>query len=143
TALRAIPGISGDQVDRRGSEILTAIQRGLQVPERDLPRIPRTPRRQHDPAFDARLDRLKTARNRLAANLNLAPGVLCPNGTLESIARSNPGTLDAMATVPYLRRWQLSTIGGELLDALRGSGGGEDGTTSAETPAPSPSPAAT
>jgi ribonuclease D len=138
-ALRAIPGLGGDQVERRGNEILSAVQRGLQVPERDLPRIPRTPRRPHDPEFDARLERLKTARNRLATELDLAPGVLCPNGTLESIARGNPGSMEAMAMIPDFRRWQLSAIGGELLEALRGTGG----PTSEETPAPSPSPAAT
>ena len=138
-ALKAIPGISGDQAERRGREILSAVQRGLQVPERDLPRIPRAPRRPHDPAIEARLERLKTARNRLASELDLAPGVLCPNGTLEAIARANPGGLGAMAAIAELRRWQLSAIGGELLDALGGAGG----PTSEETPAASPSPAAT
>jgi ribonuclease D len=138
-ALRAIPGLSGDQVERRGNEILSAVQRGLQVPERDLPRIPRTPRRPHDSEFEARLERLKTARNRLATELDLAPGVLCPNGTLESIARGNPGGMEDMATIPDFRRWQLSAIGGELLEALRGA----SGPTSEETPAPSPSPAVT
>jgi ribonuclease D len=142
-ALRAIPGISAEQAERRGNEILAAVHRGLQVPERDLPRIPRIPRRPHDPAFDVRLERLKTARNRIADDLNLAPGVLCPNGTLEAIARSNPGTLEAMATIPDVRRWQLSTMGGELLSALRGSDGGDGRPTSAESPAPSPSPVAT
>ena len=137
--LKAIPGISGDQAERRGREILSAVQRGLEVPERDLPRIPRAPRRPHDPELEARLERLKTARNRLATELDLAPGVLCPNGTLESIARNNPGSMDAMATIPDFRRWQLSSIGGELLEALRGTGG----PTSEGTPAPSPSPEVT
>jgi ribonuclease D len=117
-ALKAIPGISGDQAERRGVEILSAVQRGLQVPERDLPRIPRAPRRPHDPALEARLERLKAARNRLATELDLAPGVLCPNGTLEAIARANPGSMDEMAASAELRRWQLSAIGGELFDAL-------------------------
>jgi ribonuclease D len=138
-ALKAIPGISGEQADRRGSEILAAVKRGLAVPERDLPRIARAPRRPHDPELEARLDRLKTARNRLATQLNLAPGVLCPNGTLEAIARGNPATIAAMATIPDFRRWQLSAIGGELLEALRGN----SGSTSEEISAPSPSPAAT
>jgi ribonuclease D len=138
-ALKAIPGISADQAERRGQELLAAVERGLAVPDRDLPRVPRAPRRAHDPAFDERLERLKAARNRLAIELDLAPGVLCPNGTLEAIARANPDSLDAMAAIPELRRWQLSTIGGELLDAIRNTGG----PTSSGTPAPSPSPAGT
>lgn len=138
-ALKAIPGISGDQAERRGKEILSAVQRALEVPERDLPRIPRAPRRPHDPALEARLERLKTVRNRLATELQLAPGVLCPNGTLEAIARANPATLDEMAGIEAMHRWQLSVIGEEVLEALRNPGG----STPEETPTPSPSPAAT
>lgn len=118
-ALKAIPGIGGEQAERRGREILAAVERGLDVPERDLPRIERPPRRAFDPAFEARLERLKTARNRLAVRLDLQPGVLCPNGTLEAIARANPPTLDALRETPELRRWQFQTIGPELLAAVK------------------------
>jgi ribonuclease D len=125
-ALKAIPGIGGEQAERRGKEILAAVKRGLEIPERDLPRIERPPRKPFDPAFEARLDRLKAARNRLATELDLAPGVLCPNGTLEAIARSNPATPEALGELPELRRWQLRAIGGQLLAAARepvGAGG--------------------
>jgi ribonuclease D len=118
-ALKAVRGISGDQAERRGREILAAIRRGQEVPDRDLPRIERPPRRPHDPAFDTRLERLKTVRNQLAARVDLAPGVLCPNGTLEAIARANPVSRDELASVPELRRWQSNEIGEELLTAIR------------------------
>ena len=117
--LKAVRGIGGEQAERRGREILAAVQRGLAVPEGDLPRVERPPRRPSDPAYEARLERLKTARNLLAAQYELAPGVLCPNGTLEAIARLNPATRDELAKVPELRRWQLGEIGGALLTALR------------------------
>ena len=117
-ALKAIPGIGSDQADRRGREILAAIQRGLGVPEAELPRIERPARRAYDAAFDARLERLKVARNRLALALDLAPGVLCPNGTLEGIARANPRDLGALAEVRELHRWQLRELGPELLAVL-------------------------
>jgi ribonuclease D len=117
-ALKAIPGIGSDQAERRGREILAAIQRGLEVPEAELPRIERPARRAYDAAFDARLERLKAARNRLALALDLAPGVLCPNGTLEAIARANPQDLAALADVRELHRWQLRELGPELLAVL-------------------------
>ena len=44
-ALKAIPGIGGEQAERRGREILAAVKRGQEVPDRDLPRIERPPRR--------------------------------------------------------------------------------------------------
>ena len=118
-ALKAIPGIGGDQAERRGREILAAVKRGQDVPDGELPRIERPPRRQYDPAFEARLERLKAVRNQLAVRLELAPGVLCPNGILEAIARANPLSREALAELPELRRWQLQEIGAELLAAAR------------------------
>lgn len=116
--LRAIPGVGHDLVERRGSDLLGAVERALAIPERDLPRVDRPPRLPADPAFDARVERLKAARNAEAARLDLAPGVLCPNGTLEAIARAQPATRDDLATVPGLRRWQALEIGGALLTAV-------------------------
>jgi ribonuclease D len=118
-ALKEVRGIGPEQAERRGREILAAVQRGLAVPEQELPRLPRPPRRQPDPAYEARLERLKVIRNQLALRYDLAPGVLCSNGTLEAIARSNPSTLQEMAGISELRRWQLQEFGGELLAALQ------------------------
>jgi ribonuclease D len=119
-ALKAIPGISTEQAERRGREILAAVKRGLEVEEGNIPRIARPLRRPADPAYEARLERLKAARNQLAQRYDLAPGVLCPNGTLEAIARANPTTMEQLAVAPELRRWQLAEFGGELLGAVRG-----------------------
>jgi ribonuclease D len=121
-ALKAIPGIGSEQAERRGREILAAVKRGLEILERDLPRVERPPRKAFDPAFEARLERLKSARNRLAVQLDLAPGVLCPNGTLEAIARANPASMEALAALPELRRWQLRELGRELLTAMASPG---------------------
>ena len=74
-----------------------------------------------DLAYEERLERLKAARNRLAQEYELAPGVVCPNGTLEAIARLDPKTTADLGRVTELRRWQLGEFGGELLQALRGA----------------------
>src|SRR5215210_2620819 len=136
-ALKAIPGIGGEQAERRGKEILAAVKRGLEIPDRDLPRFERPARRAYDPAFEARLERLKAARNRLAAKLDLQPGVLCPNGTLEAVARANPGTLQELGAIEELRRWQLREIGDDLLSVVKeppaGSGAGAVGGAKAGT----------
>jgi ribonuclease D len=119
TALKAVRGIGQEQAERRGKEILAAVWRGLAIPERDLPRIERPPRRQPDAAYEARIERLKAVRNTLALRYDLAPGVLCPNGILEAIARVNPATLQQMSEIRELRRWQLRELGGGLLAALQ------------------------
>jgi ribonuclease D len=120
TALKAIPGVSSDQAERRGRDLLAAVRRGLELPESDLPRLTRPPRRVPDLAYEERLERLKFARNRIAQEYDLAPGVVCPNGTLEAIARLDPKTSAELGGVMELRRWQLREFGEELLKALRG-----------------------
>ena len=117
--LKAVRGIGGEQAERRGRELLEAVQRGLAVPEAELPRIERPLRRPPDAAYELRLERLKAARNTMAMDYDIAPGVLCPNGTLEAVARANPSTLDQLAQIPELRRWQLAAFGSALLAGLR------------------------
>jgi ribonuclease D len=121
-ALKGIRGISPDLVDRRGAELVTAVVKGLAVAEADLPRFERTRRAPPDPAFDARLDRLKIVRNAAAERLGLQPGVLCPNGTLEGIARREPKRVEEFLEVEGIRRWQVQVLGAELLAALPASG---------------------
>jgi ribonuclease D len=118
-ALKAIRGIGQEQLERRGKDLLAAVERGLAIPESDLPRVDRTSRRPPDAAYEARLERLKAARNGLAERYQLAPGILCPNGTLEAIARINPSTLEQMSEIREMRRWQLREFGAALLNALQ------------------------
>jgi ribonuclease D len=116
-ALKGIPGVSSDQAERRGRELLAAVKRGLELPESELPRLTRPARRAPDLAYEARLERLKAARNLLAVKYDLPPGVVCPNGTLEAIARADAKTPADLAGVSELRRWQLREFGEELLTA--------------------------
>jgi ribonuclease D len=118
-ALRSIRGISSDQVERRGKDLLEAVARGLAVPDSELPRVERPVRKAPDLAYEIRVERLKAVRNILAQRFDLAPGVLCPNGTLETIARVNPNSLQELSQVQELREWQLREFGEELLAALK------------------------
>lgn len=126
-ALKAIRGIGQEQLERRGKDLLAAVERGLAIPESDLPRVDRPSRRPPDAAYEARLERLKAARNGLAERYQLAPGILCPNGTLEAIARINPSTLEQMSEIREMRRWQLREFGAALLNALQQPVAGEIG----------------
>jgi ribonuclease D len=116
--LKSIAGMPSRLVDTRGDEFLAAIARGGEVPEKDLPRFPRGERRASDPAFDARVERLKTARNAAAEQLGLDQGVLCAKGALEAVARALPKSLEDMAAVPELRKWQVDVLGAQFLVAL-------------------------
>ncbi|MGH7702491.1 MAG: ribonuclease D [Gemmatimonadales bacterium] len=117
-ALGQVPGLSPETVSRRGDELLAAVARGVAAPPSAIPVFERSRRLPPDPVFDAALERLKTARNQAAERLDLAPGVLCPNGILEAIARARPSTVEEMKALPGVRRWQVNALGMDLLEAL-------------------------
>jgi ribonuclease D len=127
-ALAAVKGMPRGILEHRGAEILDAIRRGLAVPEAELPRFPRAQRWDRDPDFDDRVSRVKAVRDAAAQRLDLDPGVLCSRDRLEAVARKQPASLDELAAMPELRRWQVDVLGEELVRALRSA------------PAPVPAP---
>lgn len=118
TQLSAIKGIGGELLERRGKDLLRAVERARALPEAQWPKVPRLQRRAPDPAYEARLDALKTCRNALAKAYDLQPGVLCPNGILEGIARLQPTDAPALSQVPGMRKWQMDEFGQTLLDSV-------------------------
>ncbi len=117
-ALSEIKGVPRGLLESRGGDVLAAVERGLGVPDEELPRFPRSPRWDRDPDFDARVSALKTVRDAAAQRLELDPGVLCSRDRLEAIARRKPQTLDELMEVPELRRWQVEEMGKEFLRVL-------------------------
>jgi ribonuclease D len=122
-ALGAIRGVPRGSLEARVGEMLGAVERGLAVPEAALPRFPRAPRWDRDPDFDDRVSRLRAVRDRVAAELDLDPGVLCARDRLEAVARRNPRSPEELAEVGELRRWQADVLGGAMLGALAGTQG--------------------
>jgi len=118
--LTKVRGLSPRLVTERGASLLAVIERGLALPEKDLPRFPRSERRVVDPAFDLAVERLKRTRNEMAERLHLEPGVLCPKGTLEAVARARPRKAAVLGDIPELRKWQAELLGERFLEALAG-----------------------
>jgi len=117
-ALGRVKGVGRDTLDRRGGDILAAIERGLAVPDDLLPKVDRPPRRVIDLEYEARLESLKKARNAIAQRFDLAPGVLCPNGTLEAIAHVVPDSIERLSEIREIRKWQVREFGSDLLNAV-------------------------
>lgn len=118
TELARVAGVGPETVRRNGKAILAAVERGLSTQEKDLPRVKRSSKPKPDAAFTQRLDRLKTTRNEVAQRLDIEPGVLCPNATLEAIATKEPATMDQLVAVSAVRAWQAAEFGKELLAAV-------------------------
>src|SRR5438105_6949051 len=105
-------------VERGGADITAAIRRGMEAPEAELPKFPRGQRWNKDRDFDDRVARLKTVRDAVATRLELDPGVLCSRERLENVARSGAKSVDDLASVPDLRRWQIEELGEGFLRAI-------------------------
>lgn len=96
---------------RHGRALLDAVRQGLGVAEPELPRIKRARRPDVDAGYDERLERLKVLRNERAAAVALDPGLVCPNGTLQAIARLRPTTPTDLDGIEELRGWQREVVG--------------------------------
>jgi ribonuclease D len=101
--------------------MLRAVKKGLDVSDEKLPRVRRTRRPEPDPRYDQRLERLKEIRNERAGVVELAPGLVCPNGTLQEVARAVPQSASELDGVGELRRWQREVVGdAAILAAVAG-----------------------
>lgn len=117
-ALGRIKGMPRAILEQRGPELLEAVARALAVAEAELPKFPRAARWDRDSEFDARVSALKTARDAAAKRLELDPGVLCSRDRLEAVARRNPASVEQLAEVPELRRWQVAELSADFVRAL-------------------------
>jgi ribonuclease D len=116
--LGAIKGMPKGMLDRAGGDIVAAVRRGSEVPEAELPKFPKGQRWNKDRDFDDRVARLKSVRDAAAERLELDPGVLCSRERLENIARSGAKSVEELAAVPDLRRWQIEQMGAGFVTAL-------------------------
>jgi len=135
-ALGAIKGMPRGMLENRSADILRAVRRGVDAPESALPRFPKTARWDRDADLDERVTRLKVVRDATAARLDVDPGVLCSRERLEAVARRQPRTLDELAAMPELRRWQAAELGPDFLRALWPAEAGTAPPASAESDSP-------
>ena len=119
TELGTIKGMPKGMIERGGAEIISAIRRGMEAPEAELPKFPKGQRWNKDRDFDEKVNRLKVVRDAAATRLELDPGVLCSRERLENVARSSAKTIEDLAVVPDLRRWQIEEMGEGFVRALQ------------------------
>jgi ribonuclease D len=117
-ALGQLKGMPRGILERSGTEILAAIDRGLAVPEAELPKFPKSARWDRDPDFDHKVGALKSVRDEAATRLELDPGVLCSRDRMESVARMLPGQPAELSKIPEFRQWQIGVLGEGFVKAL-------------------------
>lgn len=111
--LASIAAVSRYHAERYGREILAMVARAMEIPEEELPDKNEPKAWIRDKALEARINRLKSVRDRYAKELKIDPSVLGARHILAAVATT--GTLD----VPAMREWQKQVMGDALLSALQ------------------------
>jgi ribonuclease D len=125
-----------------GDEIRRAWEKGRRSSPLELPREGGGGMRISRGA-EKRLQRLKEWRSHFAHDLQMDPGVMLPNNTMEAVAMANPRDLADLVGRGLLKRWQLQLFGEAVLQILhtvpRGNGTAERGRqVSPGSPPPAP-----
>lgn len=98
--------------------MLEAVEKGVGLPEEEMPQYPRRKRPSFKPDVPKRMDAIKGYRDTVADTLELDPPILINKALMTAIAASNPGTVDQLYTIGGLRQWQISTLGEGIINAL-------------------------
>lgn len=94
-----------------------AIQRGLSLPDAELPRRDPGERTTLSAAARRRMDALRAWRDRVAKQSRLDPSIVLSSRLIERLAQTAPTTLDDLAALDGLRRWRVAEWGPALLTA--------------------------
>lgn len=108
-----IAAVSRYHGDRYGRDLVAIVRKALEIPEAELPDKNDPKPWIRDKALEARINRLKTVRDRYAKELKIDPSVMGARHILSAVATA--GTLD----VPAMREWQKKVMGEALLAAIQ------------------------
>jgi ribonuclease D len=99
-----------------GASLMDALARARAVPERELPRFPKSPPR---PVVDEptrkRGAALKEWRATKAAALAVDVSVVLPQRLLDKVAEAAPRAVTELESIEGLRRWRIAEFGEELV----------------------------
>lgn len=117
-------GVRRQAARRFGDQLLAALRDG-----QDATPVHARGRRfdDHDRAL---VDDLRVRRSRVADQVELDPGVLCPNRALEHAIASRPTSPDELRAALELRPWQWSLVADEFAEALDSTAAGTAGKAS-------------
>jgi ribonuclease D len=113
--LSKIKGVSKYVVDRYGRDLVNTIRAAMAVDESDLPAKNEPKAWNRDRELEARIERMKKVRDKVAAELKIDRAVLAPRHVLAAVAAT--GSYD----VPAMREWQKKVLGDTMLAALKKS----------------------
>jgi ribonuclease D len=117
-SILTIKGCTINVVRRAGEAILAAVERGMTVPDAELPVRQPNPRPRASGAVQRRSEALRAWRVEAAKLVELDAGVIFPQRLIDRLAHDPPRDLDALARVDGVGRWRAELFGAELLRRL-------------------------
>ncbi|HSH74905.1 MAG TPA: ribonuclease D [Longimicrobiales bacterium] len=118
--LSEIKGITDLLMRRLGRDVMAAVRNGRKQDHGPIPKLASTGRRRMDRQTERRLAALKRWRTERAKQLEMDPGVLCPNSALEAIAFSTPTRARDLEDVPEVKGWFVRQFGAEVVAVAAG-----------------------
>ncbi|MCK5786086.1 MAG: HRDC domain-containing protein [Candidatus Sabulitectum sp.] len=116
-AIRSLRGLPGGFVDKYGEAVVELVNKCRKDPPKDVPRL-LLPR--HDWGYAARKDILRIFLKMKSKSLDLAPALLLPKESFESILELPPKNLEQFMERKDLTGWRKEALGSELVDLLTG-----------------------
>ena len=113
-----VKGCTGNVVRRAGEAILAAIERGMAVPDEELPVRRPNPRPRLSGAVQRRSEALRAWRVEAAKRVELDAGVIFPQRLIDRLAQDPPRDVNALAQVEGVGRWRAELFGTELMGRL-------------------------
>ena len=117
-----------------GRDIIEAVKNGRSAPKSQPPPAPKNGRRRIDRKTERIVNRMKRWRAARAQELELDPGVLCPNSSLEAIAWCDPKAIEDLEPVNELRSWFVREFGAEIVGVIRGDDSSDESPPAAKSP---------
>jgi ribonuclease D len=111
--------LSSSQIDRHGSDIITAIQKAMRLSTAELPRYPFRKPKAVPAAVSNRIQLLRRWRETLARRLKIEPSLICSKAAMAAIAERRPSKPEDLAEICELRHWQRKSFGRDIIAALQ------------------------
>src|SRR6266852_2673044 len=117
-AILTVKGCTTNVVRRAGEVIVAAVERGLALPESELPVRRNRPRPVISGAVQRRREVLRIWRVEASKQVGLDPGVIFPQRLIDRLSADPPTDVEALARVEGVGRWRAELFGVDLLRRL-------------------------
>lgn len=118
--LKSTRALSTKQFNMYADVLTGAVQTALKIPTSQLPHYPIGKSPHPDAVVSERVTALKKWRSGRAQALDLEPGLLCNNVLIQALASHFPQTIEALTSIPDMKKWQREHFGAEILGVLQG-----------------------